>query len=81
MRTQIDIDGNRWCLLKTPDINIHLSIDLSIYLSTEGLNGGRDTSLGQHTGGHIDRTERNETSTGRMVAITDRTQYQQYQLS
>ena len=28
--TQIGSDGDRWCLFKISDINIHLSIDLSI---------------------------------------------------
>ena len=62
MRTQIDIDGNRWCLLKTPDINIHLSIDQSIDISTEGQSGGRDTSEvhQEALSGYIERTNQQD---------------------
>ena len=55
-------------------------IDQSINLSTEGKNGGRDTSLIQKISGRIDRTDRKDTSTGKTVARRDITQYQKSQL-
>ena len=46
-------DWDRPCLFKIPDINIHISIDRLIDLSMDRLNGSRETSVVQHTAGHI----------------------------
>ena len=61
--------------------SVNRLIDQLIYLSTDARNGWMDTSVGQQIEGRIDRTYRKEASTGRTVAITDRTQSQESQLS
>ena len=53
-------------------------IDQLIDISTEVKNGGRETSLGKQTVGHIEKTDIKDAPTGRTVAIIDRTKYQKY---
>ena len=81
-RRRLSADINkRWWVQVVSISNTRLQyspIDWSIYLSTEGKNGGRDTSVVQKTAGRISWSYRKDASTGLTVARTGRTQYQQY---
>ena len=72
------IDGQKLTVTGTGGVYFIPQTSIFAYrlidLSTEGQNGGRDTSVVQKTAGHIGRIEINDAPTGRTVARIDRTQ-------